>query len=130
MLRCGGVLAVLLDLGEGWVVHSLTLVHCTQKSTFPLPHIGVIQEQDTPVSKLNQSRCIISRFCEIMANLEELNKQFEDMQRRFGEQAGMLELARADKRKRCLLLEPLLTSRLEPRECHRYIPRDRPDLGS
>lgn len=38
-----------------------------------------------------------------MAELEDLKRQFAEMQRRFGEQAGMLEQARAKQREALLL---------------------------
>lgn len=52
-----------------------------------------------------------------MAELEELKKQFEEMQRRFGEQSGMLEQARAEQR-HFLLLKLLLNNKLLLKKHH------------
>lgn len=62
-----------------------------------------------------------------MAELEDLRKQFEEMQRRFDEQAGMLEQARADQREALSLARVVIDQQASAQKATPtvYIPRDR-----
>ncbi len=62
-----------------------------------------------------------------MAELEELKRQFEEMQRRFGEQSGMLEQARAEQREALSLAKTVIEQQAAAQRAPStvYIPRDR-----
>lgn len=68
-----------------------------------------------------------------MAELEELKKQFEEMQRRFGEQTGMLEQARTEQREALSLAKTVIEQQAAAQRAPStvYIPRDRglPEFG-
>ncbi|XP_052392086.1 uncharacterized protein LOC127939541 [Carassius gibelio] len=62
-----------------------------------------------------------------MAELDELKKQFEEMQRRFGEQTCMLEQARAEQREALSLAKTVIEQQAAAQRAPStvYIPRDR-----
>lgn len=62
-----------------------------------------------------------------MAELEDLKRQFAEMQRRFGEQAGMLEQARAEQREALSLAKAVIDQQAATQRAPStvYIPRDR-----
>ncbi len=62
-----------------------------------------------------------------MAELEELKRQFEEMQRRFGEQSSMLEQARAEQRDALSLAKTVIEQQAAAQRAPStvYIPRDR-----
>lgn len=62
-----------------------------------------------------------------MAELEELRKQFEEMQRRLGEQAGLLEQARSEQREALSLAKAVIDQQATAQRAPPtvYIPRDR-----
>ncbi len=62
-----------------------------------------------------------------MAELEELKRQFEEMQRRFGEQTGMLEQARTEQREALSLAKTVIEQQAAAQRAPStvYIPRDR-----
>ncbi len=53
-----------------------------------------------------------------MAELEELKRQFEEMQRRFGEQSGMLEQARAEQREAFSLSKTVIEQQAAAQKHH------------
>lgn len=62
-----------------------------------------------------------------MAELDELKRQFEEMQRRFSEQAGMLEQARAEQKEALSLAKTVIEQQADAQKAPSaiYIPRDR-----
>ncbi len=62
-----------------------------------------------------------------MAELEELKRQFEEMQRRFGEQSSILEQARAEQREALSLAKTVIEQQAAAQRAPStvYIPRDR-----